>query len=66
MIDDLKNDVQTPQEEYKEGMKDLLPEFQWAAKKADSKVLFMVQPTVDEYKLHKARLVWPPCYSAAF
>ena len=65
MIDDLRN-VQTPQEEYKEGMKDLLPEFQWAAKKAESKVLFMVQPTVDEYKLHKARWVRPPFYSWHF
>ena len=40
---------------YKEGMQDLLAEIQWAVKKEGSKVLFMVQPTVDEEKLHETR-----------
>ena len=51
------NDSAEALEEYKEGIKDLLPEIQWAAKKEGSKVLFMVQPTVDEEKLIEARLV---------
>ena len=49
------NDSDEALDEYKEGMRDLLPEFQWAVKKEGSKVLFMVQPTVDEEKLHEAR-----------
>ena len=40
---------------YKEGMKDLLSDIQQAVIKEGSKVLFMVQPLVDEQKLHKAR-----------
>ena len=39
---------------YREGMKDLLSEIQQAVIKEGSKVLFMVQPLVDEQKLNKA------------
>ena len=49
------NDSEEALLEYREGMKDLLPEIQRAVKRDGSKVLFMVQPTVDEEKLHEAR-----------
>ena len=49
------NDSEEALVEYREGMRDLLPEIQRAVKRGGSKVLFMVQPTVDEEKLHEAR-----------
>ena len=49
------NDSEEALVEYREGMRDLLPEIQRAVKRDGSKVLFMVQPTVDEEKLHEAR-----------
>ena len=50
------NDSEEALLEYREGMKDLLPEIERAVNRDGSKVLFMVQPTVDEEKLHEARL----------
>ena len=54
------NDSEEALVEYREGMRDLLPEIQRAVKRDGSKVLFMVQPTVDEEKLHEARLDFDP------
>ena len=41
--------------EYRRGMKELLPDIQRAVRMEGSRVLFMVQPTVDRQKLHDVR-----------